>query len=244
MNRRFILFFLLLLTFIASAQQTETVQTSPSTKGVFLDISAGLSLPAGAYAKSDIANEQSGFSLIGPVAQLTCEWMGKKDFGMAIQYTFQLNPLNNNTKDLVLPGMSAPLGSGNWSNHYIMAGPAFMKYFGKILLEAKALIGVIISMSPLFETMDPAFKNVSNNTGTGLALGISAGAGYQVSSNVALKVNAGYLFGTPKIDKQYGVSVVGRKDSAFVFSAPVTYNTKKTVSAFNLGISIIFKIGN
>ncbi len=244
MNKHNLLFFLVILPFIASTQQTQTVPVSPSARMVILDASTGLSLPTGAYAVSDEANEQSGFSRRGLVVQLTCDWIGKKDFGLAIQYTFQLNPLKNNAKDLVLSGMSVPLGSGNWSNHYVMGGPVYMKYFGKILFEARALIGVIISTSPLFKTVDPAFKTVSNNTGTGLAFGISAGAGYTVSSIVALKLNAGYLIGTPKIDRQYGAQIIGIKDGVFVYSAPVNFDTKKTVSTFNLGISIIIKITN
>ena len=242
MNKRFILFSLLILPFLASTQQTQTVQTSFSTKGVFLDASAGLSLPVGAYAMSNEGNSQSGFSRNGLVVQLTCDWMGKKDFGLAFQYTFQLNPLKNAYKDSVLPGMSVPLGSGNWSNHYIMAGPVYLKYFKKFLFEAKVLVGVIISTSPLFKTVDPAYKTVSGNTGTGLAFGLGAGAGYKVSSNIALMINAEYLMGTPKIDRQYGAQIIGYRDSAFVYSAPVNFDTKKIVSSFNLGISIIFKI--
>ncbi len=242
MNKRFILFFLLIMPFIASTQQTQTVQTSSSTKGVFLDASAGLSLPMGAYASIDKDNDQSGFSSSGLLAQLTCDWMGKKDFGLAIQYTFQLNSLKNTSKDSVFPGMSVPLGSGNWSNHYIMVGPVYMKYFKKILIEAKALIGVIISTSPFFKTVDPAFNTVSSNTGTGLAFGIGAGAGYRVSSKVTLKINAEYLMGTPKINRQYGAQVVGDTNGAFVYSPPINFDTKKVVSSFNLGLSIIIKI--
>jgi len=242
MNKRNFLFFLVILPFLASTQQTQTVPAFPSTKGVFLNASAGLSLPVGAYAMSDEGNAQSGFSRNGLVVQLNCGWMGKKDFGLAFQYTFQINPLKNTSKDSIFPGMSVPLGSGNWSNHYIMAGPVYMKYFGKILFEAKALIGVIISTSPFFKTVDPAFNTVSGNTGTGLAFGLGAGAGYKFSSKVALKLNAEYLMGTPKIDRQYGAQIIGYRDSAFVYSAPVNFDTKKIVSTFNLGISIIFKI--
>lgn len=242
MNKRNLLFSLMILPFITSAQPTQTVPASPSTRGIFLDASAGLSLPLGAYAMGDEGNSQSGFSRAGLLAQLTCDWMGKKDFGLALQYTFQLNPLKNTSKDSVLPGMSVPLGTGNWTNHYIMAGPVYMKYFKKILFEAKVLIGVIISTSPFFKTVDPAFNTVSSNTGTGLAFGIGADAGYQVSSKVALKLNAEYLMGTPKIDRQYGAQIIGYRDSAFVYSAPVNFDTKKIVSSFNLGISIIFKI--
>ena len=244
MNKRNLLFFLVILPFIASTQQTQTVPVFPSTRGVILDASAGLSLPTGAYAMSDEANEQSGFSRSGLFVQLTCDWMGKKDFGLAFQYTFQLNPLKNNAKDLVLSGMTDSLGTGNWTNHYIMGGPVYMKHFGKILFEAKALIGIIISTSPLFKTVDPVYKNVSNNTGTGLAFGIGAGAGYKVSSFVDLKLNAGFQFGSPKIHKQYGAQIIGIKDGVFVYSAPVNFDTKKTISTFNLGISIIIKITN
>jgi hypothetical protein len=239
-----ILFILMILPIIAFSRQTETVPVSPSTKGVFFDVSLGASVPVGDYAKSDITNEQAGFSRTGVAVQLNCDLMGKRDFGLALQYTFQLNPLAKDSKDLVVSGMSTPLGSGHWTNHYLMLGPEFMKYFGKFLLEAKAIVGVIIATSPLFKTEDPAFTSVSNNTGTGFAFGIGLGAGYLIAPNLALKVNAAYQMGTPKIDRQYGAQIIGynNKDSVFVYSAPVTYDTKKVVSSFNLGISVIFKI--
>lgn len=242
MNKRNLLFFLVILPFIAFTQPTQTVPASSSTRGIFLDASAEWSLPIGAYASNDKGNDQSGFSRSGFLAQLTFEWIGKRNFGLAFQYTIQLNPLKNTAKDSVLSGMSVPLGSGNWSNHYIMVGPVYMKYFGKILFEARALFGVIISTSPLFKTVNPIYKNVSNNTGTGLAFGLGAGAGYRVSSKVALKLNAEYLMGTPKIDRQYGAQIIESRNGFWVYSPPVNFDTKKNVSSFNLGISIIFKI--
>jgi hypothetical protein len=237
-----LLLFLPILLFIGSSQQAQTVTAVSATKGVFLDASVGASIPLGAYAKSDPTSEQSGFSSTGTVVQLNCDWIGNKDFGLAVQYTFQLNPLKSNSKDVIISGMSVPLGSGDWTNHYLTGGPVFMKYFGKIFFEAKALIGVIISTSPFFKTEDPAFHNVDSNTGTGFAWSIGAGIGYRVSSSVALKVNAEYRMGTPKIDRQYGSQLIGYKDSAYVYSPPITFDTKKVVSAFNLGVSIIFKI--
>ena len=242
MNLKVILILLLTFPFVASAQQTQTPKTSSSTKGVFLDISGGASLPLGAYTMSDATNEQSGFSNTGFTMQLGCDAMGKNNFGLGFQYTFQVNPLKNTSKDVIVTGMSVPLGSGDWTNHYIMAGPVFMKYFGKILFEAKTLIGIILATSPLFKTQDPAFNSVSSNTGTGIALGVGVGVGYPVSPTVALKLNAQYLFGNPKIDRQYGAQVIGHRDSAFVYSAPVTFDTKKVVSAFNLGLSIVIRI--
>jgi opacity protein-like surface antigen len=246
MIKRFLLFSLILLPVLISAQQTQVVPASHPVNGIFLDASLGASLPAGAYAGSDPGNTLSGFSKSGVVVQLSCDWMGKKDFGLALQYTFQQNPFKNNSNDSILAGMSVPAKSGNWTNHYLMAGPVFMKYFGKVLIEAKALAGVIIATSPLFRTEDPAFKSVSNNTGTGLAFGLGAGAGYEVSPNVAVKINVAYQIGTPKINRQYGGQIIGynSKDSVWVYSAPVKFETKKIVSSFNLELSIIFKISN
>jgi hypothetical protein len=244
MNKHFILFFLLILPFIALSQQSQTVPLSSSTKGVYLDISAGLSQPLGDYAGSDAGSDRSGFSRSGLLAQVACEWMGKKDFGVAVQYAFQLNPMKKTARDLVLPTMTDSLGSGDWANHYLMVGPVYVKYFKKILFEAKILIGVIISSSPLFKTEDQELKAVSNNTGTGLAGGVGAGAGYRVSSTVTLKLNAEYLFGTPKIHRQYGGQVVGDTLGALVYSPTNNFDTKKVVSSFNLGLSVIIKISH
>jgi hypothetical protein len=236
--------FIVFLPVIALSQQSKTGPAVSPTKGVFIDVALGPSFPLGAYAKSDPDNDESGYSMTGGILQLTCDWIGKKDFGLAFQYTLQYNPIKSSAQNLPIPGSSVPMGTGDWTNHYVLAGPVFMKYFNKVFFEAKLLGGVIISASPFFKTQDPKYASVSNNTGAGLAFSIGAGAGYRVSPNVALKINATYQMGTPKIHHQYGAEIIGYnyQDSVFIYSAPVTYDTKKVVSAFNLGVSVIFKI--
>jgi hypothetical protein len=242
MNKRILLFSLLILPFIASAQEKSSNMAYNSTKGVFLDISGDLSIPLGAYKSSDKDNTNAGFSRNGFIGGITCDWMGKKDFGMAFQYALQVNPFKNTSGDSILPGMSTPAINGSWTNHYLMVGPVYMKFVRNFLFEARVLVGAIFSSSPLFKTEDPAFQTVSNNTGTGFAFGIGAGAGYRLSSVVSLKINAEYRMGTPKISRQYNAQVIGHHDSAFVYSAPVNFDTKKVVSSFNVGLSIVFKI--
>jgi hypothetical protein len=242
MNNSILLFSLLLIPFLSFAQQSENAVADFSTKGVSIDISGAWSLPLGSYASQDPENKQAGFSKSGFIGGITCDWIGKHDFGIAFQYALQVNPLKNNSGDSILPGMTVPVSSGTWTNHYLMVGPVYMNYFKKILFEARVLVGVILSGSPLFKTQDPAFQTVSNNTGTGFAFGIGAAAGYRLSPAVSLKLNAEFRTGTPKINRQYGAQIIGHHDSAFVYSPPINFDTKKVVSSFNLGLSIIFKI--
>jgi len=77
MNKRILLFFLLILPFFVSAQQNSTHMESASTKGVFLDISGDFSIPLGAYKSSDKSNLNAGFSRSGFIGSITCDWMGK-----------------------------------------------------------------------------------------------------------------------------------------------------------------------
>ena len=63
-----------------------------------LEFSGGYSMAMGNYNAVDTLDAKSGYATNGWQVQLTFDWMGKKDFGMAIQYTFQKNLLDKSTE--------------------------------------------------------------------------------------------------------------------------------------------------
>jgi hypothetical protein len=220
-----------------------------------LEVSAGLSLVMGNYGVIDKENTKAGYATNGWQLQLTFDWMGKKNFGLAIQYTFQKNPLDDSTAFLVPNGWSGgTLGPGNWMNHYLMVGPVFMKQFGKVHVDAKLLVGVIVSSSDNFTTQNPydstgVKKDV--NLGTGFAYGISAGVGYAFSKQLAIKLNFGILGGWPGKNKGYPSQWLGTEEVYDpltglytyipVYSAPVEYEIKKVVTSFNPSLGIVYR---
>jgi hypothetical protein len=121
---------LLLVCAYYSVAYTQTSDVDPKVaknRNMGLEASAGYSIALGTYAAFDQKNKKSGYATSGWLVQLTFDWMGKKDIGLALQYTFQQNPLKD-AANLVYPnGIPESAGTGNWSNHYLMFGPVFMK---------------------------------------------------------------------------------------------------------------------
>ena len=195
----------------------------------------------GAYSSSDMKNKKSGYATSGWQVQAAFDWMGKKDFGMALQYTFQRNPMEH-AANLVFPnGIPDSVGSGAWSNHYLMLGPVFMKVVKRFYMDAKVLGGVIVSSGSNFSTPDPTDTTgfrYNSNVATGFAWQISAGAGVMISSHFALKINVNLMGGWPAKSRQYGSQLIGYvkyKDpngieyTKPVYSAPVEYDIKKSL---------------
>lgn len=224
-------------------------------KNLGLEIYGGYSVVMGNYGAMDKANKKAGYATNGWLVQLTFDWMGKKEFGIAIQYTFQKNPLSPATDSLVPDGWPrGTLGPGSWTNHYLMLGPVFMKKFGKIQVNAKILGGFIVSSSANFNTQNPTDSTGMKkdvNLGTGFGYGISAGIGYAVSPHVALQFNVSLMGGWPGKNKQYGSQYVGTEkiyDPSTgtyyykpIYSAPVEYEIKKVVFTLNPSLGLVYR---
>jgi len=219
-----------------------------------LEFNAGYSMVLGNYGNTDTLNSKSGFAQGGWLIQLTFDWMGKSNFGLAFQYTFQSNSLNKSISNFHPSGMSFPLGTGSWSNHYLMAGPVFLKSFKKISLDVKVLGGLILASSSTFNVTNPTDSANPQNVhgiGTGFAYQVSAGLGYTISDHFTLKFNLGLLGGWPGKEKQYGSRLIGYEEYTDpvtgikyekpVYSAPVDYSIKKIVTTLNPSLGLIFR---
>jgi hypothetical protein len=257
MNMKKAAFFLILFFsgVVLVAQITPEKTTTVKNRHMGLEFSGGYSLVMGNYGAFDKANKKAGYAASGWQGQLTFDWMGKRDFGMALQYTYQKNPLQDSTEFLVPDGWSTgTLGPGSWSNHYLLLGPVYMKQLGKIHLDAKIMGGVVISSSANFTTPDPTdstgLKN-DVNLGTGFAYGISAGVGYAFSSHIAVKFNLSLMGGWPGKSKKYSSQQIGYEKytdpstgisyTKPVYSAPVEYEIKKVVFTLNPSIGLVYR---
>jgi hypothetical protein len=213
----------------------------PKSGGLYMDASAGMSFPLGDYASTDVKHEGSG-AKNGFLGQVNLDWMGKNNWGLGIQYTFQYNKLQSSVENETLTGMNEALGSGAWTNHYLMAGLTYLNFFKKVYFEGKGLFGFVASSSPLFKTTDPDTKKTSSNVGVGIAYGIQFGAGYAVSKRVTVKASVEYLAGIPKINKQSVYQTYDTAIQQYVYSAPVTVDTKRNVSAFIVKAGVVVRL--
>ena len=94
----------------------------------------------------------------------------------------------------------------------------------------------------LFKTIDAQTYNPSNNIGTGFAWGIQVGTGYAVSPRVTLKASIEYLAGNPKIHHQSVKQDLDTITHTISYSAPITKDTKRTVSALLIKAGIVVKL--
>jgi opacity protein-like surface antigen len=234
---------LIFLPFLTFPQEEIKKADSAKAGRLYLDAAGGFSFPVGDFASPDVKNTNAGFANSGFLVQVNLDWIGKNNFGVGLQYTFQHNPLKSSVENDTLTGMGQAVGTGAWTNHYLMPGVVFLKFFHKIYVEGKVLIGIVLSSSPVFKTVDPVYHTSSTNTGIGLSYGIQFGAGYAVSSRVTVKASLEYLIGNPKIHHQYGAQqTLDTLTGTLIYSAPITAETKRQVSALLVKAGIVVKL--
>ncbi len=233
---------LLFLPVLIFSQEKVKKAKADTTGRIYLDASGGISIPLGSYASGDLNNSGSGFATLGFLGQVNLDWIGKDNYGLGLQYTFQHNVLKSFVKGEKQKGLDQPLETGSWSNHYIMAGLVVLKFFHKVYFEGKILAGVIFSSSPIFKTVDPETHNPSNNTGTGFAWGIQAGVGYAVSPRVTVKASLEYLAGNPKIHHQSVQQTLDTVTGTIIYFAPINADTKRSISSFLIKTGVVVRL--
>lgn len=250
-------FFILALTFSTAsllAQEEAQVTAAPvATRNLAVEFYAGYSVALGDYNGYDKSNGKSGYASNGWLAQVTFDWMGKRSLGIAVQYTYQRSALLDTAANTIPSGpFKYPLGTGSWSNHFLMAGPVFMHQFNKIHLDVKVMLGGVISASPVFNMTDPVSGQNVKDVGMGLAFQASAGVGYTISPQFTLKFNLGYLAGWPSKSKTYGQQLIGYEEIKDpitgevigyepLYSAPAEYEIKKVISTLNPSLGVVFR---
>ncbi len=250
---RFVLFagMMFLIPVIAHPQaQDKKKEKKPREKDlVSLEFNLNYSVVLGNYGKTDRENKNSGYAKNGWVSQLGLNWCGPRGWGLGFQWALQRNGYQDIAATTNPYGTKYVLGSSGWTNNYLMAGPVFIKDFGKIELNTKALFGLIVSNSTNFNVQNPYDSTNVSVTATGFGYAVNVGVGYRINKHWGVQVNLGYLGGTPKATKTYGQELVyiERKDSATgviyyvpVYSQGAKYEIKKIVSTFNGGIGVIY----
>ena len=127
-----------------------------------------------------------------------------------------------------------------------------MKNFNKIHVDAKLLIGGVISSCAVFNMTDPVSGQNVKDVGMGFAFQASAGVGYTFSPHFALKFNIGYLAGWPSKTKTYGQQLLGYDEIRDpetgeiiryepVYSAPADYEIKKVISTLNPSVGAVYR---
>lgn len=253
--RGLIIFFLAVLACAVQGQDEDSGKRI-SSHNMAIEISGGYSVALGKYTSLNKEDEKAGFAANGWQVQAAFSWMGKKDFGLSLLYAFQRNPLSNSADSIPLENFpdGFMLGPGAWSNHYLLAGPVFMKTIRKLYLDARILGGVIVSASPVFTTPNPGDTTGTDkdqNIATGFGYQVSATVGYALSPRFALKVSLALRGGWPGKEKQYPAQFLyyryyrdpetGILVSEPVYSASADYQFNKVVTALEPSFGVVYR---
>lgn len=228
-------------------------QDKPAGRKDRLEVVAGYSLPLGPYASDDRASKRSGYAGGGWIVQATYHWMGRKATGIALQYSYQRNPMKNAVNEVWPNGIPDSAGAMSWSNHYLTAGPVYSKTLGKFQVDGKLLGGVVVSTGNSFDTPDPAGKatgKAHRNLGIGFAVHLSGGVDYAITRGLFLRAGVGLTAGWPGKEKEYGSQIIGYEETIDpvtglphwepIYSAPVTYEIRKTILALHPVLGLVF----
>jgi hypothetical protein len=247
------LFLVLLVPVFLNGQTVQEEEQAVKKDRLSLEGSFGVSVPFGDYTKTDPESKNSGFARTGFLGQLTVEWVGKQNMGFGAQYTYQNNPVASSASHDTLVGRTFPLGTGSWSNHYVMIGPVYNGQFGKLSLDVKLMGGIVFAFSPLFSytSLDSTHKT-QTNYGTGFSYQVAAGAGYKVSSRIQVKLNLAYLGAIPTFRKQFGGEFIGFEQvynestgtwiTNMVYAPVVTLDLKNYINTFNAMIGVVISL--
>lgn len=253
MRNLVVMMMIFLLPYSVMAQETSSNKKPAEPNLFFLEGSFGVSTPVGSYLNAEPENKKSGFAKTGYLFQVTLDWMGKKDIGMAIQYSNQNNPIQSSLKYDTLPGRTYPMGSGSWSNHYFLIGPVYYKEIKKFVIDVKILGGVVLAFSPLFNYTSPdSLHRTVKGYGSGFAYEFAVDGGYSVSSRLQVKVGICFLGAFPTFHKQYGGEYMGTDtyvdpvthavEYVNVYAPAVLIDLKNYITTFNASVGVIIKL--
>lgn len=233
------------------SQEQEQKLPSNGKSRMTLDFFGGYSIPFGKYKSFDKGQPNSGYASGGFLAQLKLNWLGKRDIGLGVSYAFQQNTLQDTAMRLTPNGMDSSfvLGDRPWSNHYILAGPVFVKAFNRWILDLSLLAGFVIATSENFSITipeDSIHYRISSGAGTGVAFQARASVGYRISNRVILTAGISYLGANPTRKKEnYVYSYVEEPPESGNFYPVFTgyeETRKKKISTLNPGLGIIIKL--
>jgi hypothetical protein len=210
-----------------------------------LSLNGGSSIPTGNFAKSNYADETSGYAGTGPHFDLTGTYYFKKNFG--ILFLAGYSGFSTNGTQSLSDGYKEDSGTDSTtlyskgSNYSIsfLIGPTYRITMGeKFFVDARALVGYVNSHLAGFQVFyeDYTTNSMMQNESSAGAFGFQGGLGigYQISKQWAVQVNGDYFTSSPEFNITYDNFVVnsGRRLS--------TYH--QPISGFNVTIGLSYSI--
>lgn len=231
--KKFLLFSLILITFLNVDAQTTTTKSS-------IGISLGPSLPIGDFGSKDLNNSESGLANVGGFLAIDYGYKFSKFFGATASLQGSIHGMNKEAlASYAVPqgtGAGLSIESGVWKMANVMVGFFQIVPLTKneeLNLEIRALSGYQLTSSPYLKVnisipgMGSFNTAQESETSGALAYALGAALKYKLSDNIALKLKGDYVGAKPKFSV-----------TTYPADAPVTQKVRQSVTTFNLGLGL------
>lgn len=243
-----------ILPAVLTAQQPAASEVTASGRGMVLEFRGGYSLPLGAFASDDREKDNSGYAGGGWMAGASFSWLGKHGIGLGLSYSYLNNRMNHGVSLVYPNGVPDSIDPGSWSNHFVLAGPVFIKQIDRLHLEARLMGGFVVSAGSLYDTRnvgDTVMMKIDQNIATGFGLEIGAGVGYYLTDMLAIKFNLALMAGWTTMSREYP-RVLLRYDETIdpntglpivvpIYSGGGSFEVKKTITALEPTLGLVLR---
>ncbi|HYG14902.1 MAG TPA: hypothetical protein VEC12_04045 [Bacteroidia bacterium] len=183
-------------------------QEDLETHNAFIGISLGPSMPVGDFASKDIDNQSAGFASSGAIFDINFTYNISRNWGFTASLRGQSNPFDENAFENELenenPGTLWTIHSEQWSIGGLLIGAVRgIPISEDSRVEIRAMFGFLRATLPNVEwtgrqgliELSGKTYSASASAFTGL---IGVGYRYNITSMLALTVNADYLGAQPE----------------------------------------------
>ncbi len=232
------------LTTLAVAQKAFILQLQPK-KG-FVTLSAGVSLPTGAFANRTADNEQAGLAGLGSTMSVAAGYRVAGVAGLMARYQQQANPMDASAL-LSLPTLTRAdrrmATAGQWTVTSTLFGPYLSVPFGRFALDVRALAGPSTAVCPA-NSIEGSLGTVtmSVKTSSGQARSTAYGGGLSVSYRLGRVLSAGLHADYTTARYNFTDMTTTTNDGSQARLA--TVSGQKTISTLNVSGGLTYLFGN
>ena len=216
------------------AMAQDQSSTSPAKKKKakaksYIEISGGISVPLGNYAKTDYNNNNAGFANVGPLLSISGVHYISHNFGIGGSFSYAFYNVKNaiNLADGYHESFdvdSTNVHATRYTAIHVMVGPYYSIPLGIVTIDLRALGGINCMTSPhidvLLEDGGNSYTNGNTaysfwqNSSLSMVLAAQFGAGIRITpvKHFSISVRADYFYSKPDftITNDYRSASVGR----------------------------------
>lgn len=237
---------------MAQDQSTTTVKKKKEKAKSFVEISGGISVPLGNFAKTNYSDLRSGFAAMGPQFSVSGVHYIGHNFGLGGTFSYAYYNLKNmqNVSNGYQHDFDVDSTNVQYTRYtavHILVGPYYSIPLGIVTIDLRALAGVNCMTSPhidvLLEDGGNSYTNGATafsfwqNSSLSMALAAQFGAGIRITpaKHFSISVRADYFYSKPDftITNDYRVASVGRLITSY----------NQPFNGINASLGLVYEFG-